>query len=110
VARSVALFLVWGGVGFIAGFALLYGFTPLGPLFVLLGWAASRYLPRISGSRLPEAFGTVGGFGAFWLFVASTVDDGATAFALAGALAVVGSIACYLVVGRNRCVSGVAAG
>lgn len=108
MARSVALFFAWGVVGFVAGFALLYGFTPLGPLFVLLGWAAYRYLPRISGTRLPEAFGTVGGFGVFWLFVASTVDDGATAFALAGALALVASILSYLVIGRNRCLSAVA--
>jgi hypothetical protein len=102
--RSFALFLAWLVVGFVASFALLYGFTPAGPVILLIVWLGYRFLPRIGGSRRPEAFGALAGFGAFWVLVATTVDDEATSFATVGLVAVVGAILSYLVVGRNRCV------
>ena len=108
MVRSLALFIAWGLVGFVESFAILYGVV-LGPFFVALGWLAYRYLPRISGSRLPEAFGTVGGFGAFWLFIASTIDGDAATAAAIGLLALGISVAAYLAVGRARC-HGVATG
>jgi hypothetical protein len=109
MTRSVALFLIWAVVGFIASFALLYGFTLAGPVIVLLVWLAYRFLPRISGERMPEAVGTLGGFGAFWLFVATTVDGGASAFVVVGSTAVAASIALYAANGRRRCRGGLAA-
>jgi hypothetical protein len=109
VTRSVAIFLAWGIVGFIESFAMLYGFV-LAPLFVGLGWLAYRYLPQISGSRMPEALGLLGGFGAFWLFLASAIDGDASAAALIGFLALGTSVAGYLALGRSRCRRGLATG
>lgn len=109
MTRSVALFLAWGVTGFVASFALLYGFTPVGPVILLVAWLAYRYLPRISKRRSPEAFGALAGFGAFWLFVATTLDAHGSLFALAGAIAVSAAIVGYLVGGRRRCAEGLAA-
>ena len=109
MTRSVALFFAWALVGFLASFLVLYGFTIVGPLLLLIVWLAYRYLPTIAGRRRPEAFGALAGFGAFWLFVAATVDDG-TAFALAGGVAVAASIAWFLLGGRDRCAGQVPAG
>lgn len=108
--RSAALFLIWAVVGFIASFALLYGFTPVGPVIVLVVWLAYRYLPRISGTRFPEAIGTLGGFGAFLLLLATAVDGDSSPFAIVGALAVAASIAGYLAARRMRCGNRLAAG
>lgn len=68
------LFVAWGVVGFVTSFGLLYGFTPIGPLFLALGWLAFTYMPTVSGSRRPEAFGALAGFGFFWLFIATGVQ------------------------------------
>ena len=106
MARSLTLFSAWGLVGFVGSFGLLYGFTPVGPLLFLIVWLAYRYLPRISGQRMPEAAGALAGFGAFWLFVATTVDADATAFAALGTTAVAWSLAWYGSAGRRRCRSG----
>ena len=103
MTRSVALFLAWAVVGFVGSFAVLYGFTPVGPLILLVIWLGYRFLPRIDGQRTPEALGALAGFGAFWLFVASTVDDASTPFALAGAVALTAAIASYVAAGRRRC-------
>jgi hypothetical protein len=103
MTRSFVLFLDWAIVGFIGSFALLYGFTPVGPIIVLLVWLASRYLPRISGERLPEAAGALGGFGAFWLFVATTVDGDTSPIVALGAMAAIAAIAWYVGVGHRRC-------
>lgn len=108
--RSLALFLAWAAVGFVASFALLYGFTPVGPLIVLIVLLAYGFLPRIAGSRLPEAFGAVTGFGAFWIFVSATVDSEAGWFAAIGLVAVSASVLSYLVAGRNRCGRNTATG
>ena len=109
MTRSVALFCAWALVGFLASFLVLYGFTIVGPLLLLIVWLACRYLPTIAGRRRPEAFGALAGFGAFWLFVAATVDDGAE-FALVGAVAVAASIAWFVVGGRERCARRAPAG
>jgi hypothetical protein len=109
MTRSVALFCAWALVGFLASFLVLYGFTIVGPLLLLMVWLAYRYLPTIAGRRRPEAFGALAGFGAFWLFVAATVEDG-TAFALVGGVAVAASVAWFLVGGRERCAGRVPAG
>ena len=106
----MALYLAWGVVGFIASFALLYGFTPAGPVIVLVAWLAYRYLPRLSASRLPEAFGVLAGFGAFWLVVATTVDGDPAPFVLVGTLTVGASMLAYLVGGRERCVNDASSG
>jgi len=110
MARSFALFLAWAVLGFVASFALLYGFTLAGPVIVLAAWLGYRFLPRIGGSRSPEAFGALAGFGAFWLFVAASVDDQGTLLATVGLAAVVAAILSYLVVGRNRCMRSAAPG
>ena len=104
MARSVLLFLGWTLVGFIASFALLYGFTPAGPVIVVVVWLSYRYLPTISGSRRPEVYGGVAGLGVFWLFVSTTVDGDPLPFAVVGALAVMSSILCYIAAARARCV------
>ena len=101
------MFTLWGIVGFVESFAILYFFV-LGPLFVGLGWLAYRYLPRIGGSRLPEAFGALGGFGAFWLFLAGAIDGDASTEASIGFVALGVSVAAYLAAGRGRCHRGLA--
>ncbi|MDX6582684.1 MAG: hypothetical protein QOI10_1868 [Solirubrobacterales bacterium] len=106
----MGLYLAWGVIGFIATFTVLYGFTPAGPVIVLLVWLAYRNLPTISGSRRPEAFGTLAGFGAFWLFVATTVDGDPAPFALVGAVALGVSMLSYLMGGRDRCVNDLSTG
>jgi hypothetical protein len=103
MARSFVLFLTWTLVGFVGSFALLYGFTPVGPIIVLGVWLAYRYMPRISGHRLPEAAGALGGFGVFWLFVATTVDGDASAFATVGVISTTVSLGWYVTAGRQRC-------
>jgi hypothetical protein len=90
-------------VGFVGSFALLYGFTPVGPIIVLLVWLAYRYLPRISGARLSETAGALGGVGAFWLFIATSVDGYAAAFVALGVAATAAAIAWYVGAGRRRC-------
>src|SRR4051794_41264532 len=101
MTRSVALFLAWALVGFLASFLILYGFTAIGPILLLAVWLAYRYLPTIAGRRRPEAFGGLAGFGTFWLFVAATVEDG-TAFALVGAAAVAAAIGWVVIGGGGR--------
>ena len=103
MARSVLAFAGWTASGFLAGFGLLYLLTPVGPLFALVAWATLRYLPRICGRVYPEVLGAVAGFGAFWLFVATTVDEYAAAMAAFGCAAVAVAAASYLVAGRRRC-------
>ena len=101
--RSPALFVAWGVVGFLAGFLLLYGFTPLGAPIWVVALLALLYLPRVAGRREPEIYGALAGFGAFWLFIASSVDGDATVFILPGVFgAAVGTLA-YLAAGRRRC-------
>ena len=107
--RSFALFLVWTVVGFIASFALLYGFTPAGPVIVLVVWLAYNYLPRISGERMPEAAGALGGFGLFWLFIATTVEADASPFILVGMTFGLTAVGWYVGAARRRCAGGVTA-
>ena len=102
----MVLFVAWAVVGFIASFALLYGFTPIGPLFLALGLLAFRYMPTVSGSRLPEAFGALAGFGAFWLFIATSVEGDGLPFVAIGALSVVVAALAYVMDGRARCATG----
>jgi hypothetical protein len=99
---SVALFAVWAIVGFIESFAVLYFFV-LAPAFALINWLVYRCLPKASGSRMPEAFGLLAGFGAFWLFIAGVAYGDASAEATIGALAVGASLAGYLMLGHRRC-------
>lgn len=110
MARSFALFMTWAVVGFVASFGLLYGFTPAGPVILLIVWLSYRFLPRLGGNRDPEAFGALAGFGAFWILVATTVDGDAVLFATVGLCAVLAAIASYLVVGRKRCAGNAATG
>jgi hypothetical protein len=105
MTRSVALFAAWALVGFLASFLILYGFTVIGPILLLLVWLVYRRLPTIAGRRRPEAFGALAGFGAFWLFVAATVENG-TVFALVGAAAVAAAIGWFMVGGRERRLAG----
>lgn len=104
------LFIAWVAVGFIGSFALLYGFTMLGPPILLAVWLACRYLPSVGESKMPEALGAVGGFGTFLIFRSTSVDGDASTFALTGALMVGASALAYLAIGRHRCQDGVAAG
>ena len=110
MARSIAMFSAWAVVGFVGSFVLLYGFTPIGPPIVLVLWLSYRFLPRVSGNVLPEAAGALGGFGAFWLFVATTVDGDVAAFVALGAIAWVASLAWYLTAGHRRCTRRLPAG
>ena len=102
MTRSVALFAAWALVGFLASFLILYGFTAIGPVLLLVVWLAYRHLPTIAGRRRPEAFGALAGFGAFWVFVAATVEHGSV-FALVGAAAVAAAVGWFVVGGRERC-------
>ena len=108
--RSVALFLAWAIVGFVGSFLVLYGFTPLGVPIWIAVLVAYAYLPRIGASRLPEAFGALAGFGAFWLFIAASVDGDASGLSLFGALTVAAATLAYLAAGRRRCRDAVASG
>lgn len=101
----MVLFVAWAVVGFIASFALLYGFTPIGPLFLALGLLAFRYMPTVSDSRRPEAFGALAGFGSFWLFIATSVDA-ELPFVAVGALTMAVAALAYVVDGRARCARG----
>jgi hypothetical protein len=110
MVRSLALYLAWVVVGFIASFALLYGFTPVGPAIFLVVWLGYRFLPRVGGRRRPEAYGALAGFGMFWLLIGSTADTDAALFTAVGSMAVVAATLSYLVVGRSRCKGSAAVG
>ncbi len=99
------LFMAWAAVGCVTSFGLLYGFTPIGPLFLALGWLAFAYMPTVSGTRRPEAFGGLAGFGFFWLFIATSVQ-GELPFAVIGTSSVALAALAYAVDGRARCASG----
>lgn len=101
--RSLSLFTAWAAVGFVCSFGLLYALTPFIVTIILIAWIAHRFMPKIGGQRLPEAIGVLGGFGAFWLFVASTVDGDASALLITGVWAAAISVAWYLAAGRKRC-------
>jgi hypothetical protein len=103
VVRSLSLFVAWTVVGFAAGFATIYGFTPIGWPAVGLVLAAWLWMPRISGSRRPEAYGALAGFGFFWLWVATTVDADPSTLAAVGGAAVALAGVSYVVEGRRRC-------
>jgi hypothetical protein len=107
MVRSICLFLVWAVVGSVESFALLYGIV-LAPFFVAIGWCAYRYVPKVSDSRLPEGFGALAGFGAFWLFIVSAIDGDASLAASMGLLALGISVVAYLAEGRARCQRGLA--
>jgi hypothetical protein len=101
VIRSFSLFLTWVIVGFVLSWALPYGFTPIGPLLLLFGWLAYRYVPRVGSARLPELFGALGGVGVFLLVIASSIDGDAKVLYALGALAIAASGASYVLV-RHR--------
>jgi hypothetical protein len=71
MARSVALFVGWAAIGFVASWLILYGFTPFGPLIVLVAWVGYLLMPRIADRRVPEGYGALAGVGGFWLIIAS---------------------------------------
>ena len=100
--KRATLFVAWAVVGFVASFGLLYGFTPIGPLFLALGWLAFRCMPTVDGERRPEAFGALAGFGAFSLFLAASVDD-ELPFVGIGTLAVALAAGLYVMEGQARC-------
>lgn len=109
VTRSLALFIAWVAVGFIGSFALLYGFTVFGPPILLAVWLAYRYLPKVGASRMPEGLGALGGFGAFLIFLSTTIDGDASIVALVGAMTLGASAVAYLALGCHRCRQGLAA-
>lgn len=106
---SLVLFVAWGVVGFFGSFAMLYGFTPVGPVILLVVWLAYKGMPQISGRRTPEAFGALGGLGAFWLFVSGSVGGDPT-FSAIGMFALGASVSAWLVSGSRRCHGALAGG
>jgi hypothetical protein len=109
MVRSIALFVAWLGIGFLASWLLLYGFTPVGPPILLIVWLTCRYMPRVSGTRTPEAYGALGGFGLFCLVLASSIDGDAAPISALGAAVIGLSVAVYVDAGRRRCSRNLAA-
>jgi len=101
--RGSVLFTAWLTVGFVASWLVLYAFTPAGPLIVLVVWLAYRFLPRVARTRLPEAFGALGGFGLFCLVLANSIDGDPGPLPTLGVTAIVLSIVLYVAAGRRRC-------
>lgn len=104
VVKRLILFFVWGFLGMVLSYGLLYLFTPFGMTIIAFVAVAGLLAPRIDGSRWPEALGLAAGPGAFCVLIASTSDVNAIAYSAVGAAIIGVTAAAYLWVGHARCV------
>ena len=90
------LFAAYALLGAVLSYGLVYLFSPIGFAVVGVGVLLVHVLPRLGGSRWPEAIGLLAGPGLLLLLGDATVRAPGAAIV---AVAVVG----YALAGRARC-------
>jgi hypothetical protein len=96
VIPRVALFAVYALLGAVLSYGALYLFSPMGFAIVAIGVLLVRELPRVGGSRWPEAIGLLAGPGLLLLL-------GDTSVRALGAAIVAVAVVSYALAGRARC-------
>jgi hypothetical protein len=103
VILRMTVFVGWAIVGMFASYGALYAFTPYGLAILGLCFLVGKGIHRAGRGSDLELIGFAAGPGLFCLLVASSADDGAAAWTLAGASIVAAAALTYLVIGRARC-------
>ena len=100
------LFAGCATVGMVASYGALYAFTPYGLAILGLCFLVGHGIHRAGRGSDLEKVGLAAGPGLFCLLVASSAEEAAAVWALAGASIVAAAAVTYLVIGRARCARG----
>src|SRR5262245_5810076 len=96
VVPRLLLFAAYALLGAVLSYGALYLFSPMGFAIVAIGVLLVRALPRLGGSRRPEALGLLAGPGILLLLGDTTVRA-------PGAAIVAVAVVSYALAGRARC-------